>query len=190
MKLARKAIAYFLHTGQFLEDSAPTEFSGERGVFVTLHKYPEKELRGCIGFPEAVKPLWNAVIEAAVSAAFRDPRFIPLKAEELEKILAEVSVLTVPEELRCGKEGLPEKIEIGRDGLIVRKAGVSGLLLPQVAPEWKWNSTEFLENACAKAGMEKSCWKEKETSVCRFQAQIFKEKEPEGKVEQESPGQE
>jgi uncharacterized protein (TIGR00296 family) len=178
--LARKSIKYFFASGKVLREIAPKKFSEKQGVFVSLHEF-SGELRGCIGFTTPTMPLWNAVIEAAVSAAFNDFRFNPLKLEELEEILIEVSVLTVPEEIKGEKEKIPEKIEIGEDGLIVKMNGNSGLLLPQVAVEWKWNPEEFLEQTCVKAGLEKNSWKEKTCKIFKFQGQIFKEKKPNNK---------
>lgn len=185
VKLARKSISYALYTNSLLKEEVPKEFSEARGVFTTLHSFPSKELRGCIGFPYPLMPLWNAVIESAYSAAFNDPRFPPLQGKELNKIIIELSVLTVPEEVKGEKEEVAKKIEIGRDGLIIQKGIHSGLLLPQVATEHKMNAIEFLEQTCLKAGMEKEEWKEKECRILKFQAQIFKEEKPEGKTVEE-----
>ena len=186
VKLARKSISYStLYANSMLKEAAQKEFSEERGVFTTIHSFPSMDLRGCIGFPEPVMPLWNAVIESSFSAAFNDPRFEPLRAEELSEIIIELSILSVPEEIKIEKKEVPKKISVGRDGLIVRKGFCSGLLLPQVAPEWKWNSLEFLENTCNKAGLEKNAWKEKDCRILKFQAQIFRETKPEGKITEE-----
>lgn len=183
VKIARKSIAYYLHTGALLKESAPdAKYNEKRGVFVTLHSFPEKELRGCIGFPEPVAPLWRAIIENAVNAAFSDPRFAPLQGKELDKIIIEVSVLTKPVAMRCERNALTEKIKIGRDGLIIRKGNCAGLLLPQVASELKWNSEQFLCALCGKAGLDENSWKDKGAEICTFQSQIFAEEKPNGKV--------
>jgi len=184
IKLARKSIKYFFASGRMMKELAPKKYSEKQGVFVTLHEFPSNELRGCIGFPNPVIPLWNAVIEASVLAGFNDPRFNELKSDELKKIVIELSVLSVPEEIKEKKEKIPEKIRIGRDGLIVDLNGASGLLLPQVATEWKWNSKQFLEETCIKAGLEKEDWKKKTCKILKFQAQIFREKKPEGKIQE------
>jgi len=180
--LARKSLNYFFASNAVMKDVAPKKFSEKQGVFVTLNEFPSKELRGCIGFPNPIMPLWNAVIEASVSAGFNDPRFNALKLEELEKITLEISVLSVPKEIEGDKELIPEKIEITKDGLIIKMRERTGLLLPQVAMEWEWDSKEFLEQTCVKAGLQKDAWKEKECKILKFQAQIFSEKEPNKKV--------
>lgn len=160
----------------------PHEFSEKLGVFVTLLTYPEKELRGCIGFPYPELPLGKAVLEAAKSAAFCDPRFHPIHEEELNKIVIEVSVLTKPEEIKYKKEELAKNVKIGEDGLIVNFLGYSGLLLPQVPVEWKWDSSEFIQQTCAKAGLNPETWRNKECKFFKFQAQIFAEQKPIGKI--------
>lgn len=183
--LARKSIEYFCAAGMFLaEPCKDKKLLQQRGVFVTLHGFPEKELRGCIGFPYPLKPLWNAVIEAAVEAAFHDPRFPPMQASELPKVVIEISVLSMPEEIRGERKLLSQKIEVGKDGLIVKRKLYSGLLLPQVAPEQKWDAETFLHHCCLKAGLPGNSWQMNGTDVFKFQAQIFSEKEPNGAVEE------
>lgn len=179
--LARKAISYYLHTETVLNERSPDKrFEAKRGVFVTLHSFPSMDLRGCIGLPYPTTQLWEAIIETATSSAFSDPRFPQLSASELEKIIVEISVLTEPEEIswKENPEELIEKVKIGKDGLIIKKGHYSGLLLPQVAPEWNWNQKELLEHTCEKAGLQTTAWCEKGTCVQKFQAQIFKEKAP------------
>ncbi len=160
----------------------PSEFSEKLGVFVTVLKFPNHELRGCIGFPYPELQLGKAVLEAAKAASFCDPRFMPLKKEELEDIVIEISVLTKPEEIKCKKEELSNKINIGRDGLIVSFNGLNGLLLPQVPVEWKWNSQEFVKRTCMKAGLPSETWKNLECHFYKFQAQIFSEEKPNGRI--------
>jgi len=185
IKLARKSIEYYFAAGNLFREEAPKEFSEKQGVFVTLKKFPKNELRGCIGFPYPQIKLWNAIIEAGASAAFKDPRFNAMEFEELEKITVEISVLSVPEEITGKKEKVQEKIKIGKDGLIVKKNGYSGLLLPRVPLEWKWGKKEFLEQTCEKAGLDKDTWKEKDCKILKFQAQVFQEKTPKGIVAEE-----
>ncbi len=157
------------------------EFNEKRGVFVTLLKYPSHELRGCIGFPYPSLPLGRAVTEGAKAAAFCDPRFFPLQKNEINRIAIEISVLTVPEEIKS-KRGILNGIKTGRDGLIIQYNGCSGLLLPQVATEQKWDAKEFLEHTCMKAGLDKGMWKEKDCKILKFRAQIFAEEKPNGRV--------
>ncbi len=182
--LARRAIAYYLHLRTTLnEQSSDNRFEKKRGVFVTLHCFPSMQLRGCIGLPYPTTELWRAIIEAATSSAFADPRFPELTAGELDKIIVEISVLTEPKEINWKEkpEELLEKVCIGKDGLIAKQDYCSGLLLPQVASEWKWSKKQFLEQTCHKAGLPKDAWQEKNTIIQKFQAQIFKEKEPNSK---------
>lgn len=182
--LARKAISYYMHMHATLMESCPDKrYESKRGVFVTLHEFPSMRLRGCIGMPYPTMPLWEAIIEAATSAAFADPRFPELQASELEKIIVEISILTEPMEIKWKKtpEELLEKITIGKDGLIAMQGYQSGLLLPQVAPEWKWDCREFLCKTCEKAGLPEDAWRDKETEIKKFQAQIFREKSPDSR---------
>jgi len=120
------------------------KFSDKSGVFVTLKTYPENELRGCIGFPEPVFPLIDGLRKASLYAAFEDPRFEPLNKEELPNITFEVTVLTPPQLIEASPAEYEKHIEIGKDGLIIRRGARSGLLLPQVPVEQHWNKKEFL----------------------------------------------
>jgi AmmeMemoRadiSam system protein A len=142
-------------------------FYDERGCFVTLTE--EGELRGCIGYPEPVKPLIDAIIDSARNAC-RDPRFPPLDPSELGKIRIEVSILTKPKPIK------PADVKVGRDGLIIRQGFRSGLLLPQVAVEYGWTKDEFLQHTCIKAGLTPGAWKEEGTELLAFQAEVFGEK--------------
>lgn len=181
VRFARQTIKRFIK-GEVtpLPDNYSKEFDEKRGVFVTLDKFPSGELRGCIGLPYPNKPLINAIRDAACSAA-RDPRFSPLGEEELDKMTVEVSVLTEPEKIGFKGEELLEKIEPGKDGLILKRAWFSGLFLPQVWEQLP-EKIQFLENLCYKAGLsDKDAWKTAE--IFRFRVQAFKEKEPKGEIE-------
>ena len=184
IKLARESISCYFSDKDVKVDSVKKEFSSVLGVFVTLNK--NKELRGCIGFPEGVYPLYEGVIKAARSAAFSDPRFVPLEKDELKDINIELSVLTKPEKIDVKKaEDYIKEIKVGRDGLIVKGTYGSGLLLPQVATEYKWDNRVFLEQTCVKAGLDKDIWKDlNECVVFRFQSQVFSEVSPNGEVKQ------
>jgi len=144
------------------------QFKQARGVFVTLTE--KGELRGCVGFPYPTMSITQAVIEAAQSAAFEDSRFPALKEDEVTKIKIEISILTQPEIIKNTKE-----IEIGKDGLICEYMGYSGLLLPQVATEYKMSRIEFIEALCSKAGLPKNTWQNKNFKIYKFQCQIFEE---------------
>ncbi len=196
VQLARKAIEECLNNGIKIEPSnLPKIFSEKRGVFVTLNtpKTPylntgtvqgiehSKELRGCIGRPYPVLPLGEAIIVSAINAARDDPRFSPVKPEEINDLVIEVTVLTIPKRINSKPKELPEKIVIGRDGLIVATGMCSGLLLPQVAVEHGFDCTEFLCQTCMKAGLMPDAWLNG-AEVYSFEGQIFEEIEPGGEV--------
>jgi len=153
----------------------PPVFKEKRGCFVTLKR--GGELRGCIGFPEPIMLLAHALVEAAKEAA-EDPRFPRVKADELNAITIEVSVLTKPSPLNGERKDAPKLIKVGRDGLIIRHSPFSGLLLPQVATEWHFNAEQFLDQTCLKAGLDPGDWHDKKTEVLTFQAEVFSESEP------------
>lgn len=168
IRLARESIeAEFNHKQP--EKLEEKQFRQLRGVFVTLTK--NSELRGCIGFPEAIMPINKAVVEAAKAAAFSDSRFLPVQENELADIKIEISILTEMQEMKDKKD-----IKIGTDGLVIKFLGYSGLLLPQVATEWKMSKLQFLEAIAKKAGLPKDAWMEKNAKLFKFQAQIFTEK--------------
>jgi len=182
VKMARKAVTEFLQNNSKInEEGFNSKFDFTSGVFVTLNK--QDSLRGCIGYPMPVKKLSEGLIDAAISAATQDTRFNPVTADELAKIVFEVTVLSPPIEIKVEEhlEYLKE-IKVGRDGLIVENAYTSGLLLPQVPTEYDWNIEEFLEHTCQKAGLEKDAWKNTDTKISRFQGVIFKEESPYGNI--------
>lgn len=148
-------------------------FKEKRGVFVTLTM--NGNLRGCIGFPYPVMPLGEAIVHAAKAAALEDPRFPPVKKDELAGIVLEVTILTVPEPLSGDPDKRPGKIVIGKHGLIIRGMGTSGLLLPQVATEYGWDAKTFLDHTCMKAGLSGKCWTSRNIEVLTFEGQIFSE---------------
>jgi AmmeMemoRadiSam system protein A len=104
----------------------------------------------------------------AQAAAFRDPRFRPVEEEELPLLDLEISVLTPFEEIDD-----PEQIQVGLHGILIRKGYISGLLLPQVATERNWDRMTFLEEACRKAGLPRNAWKDPDTKIYVFSADVF-----------------
>ena len=155
------------------------------GVFVTLNKLEETghRLRGCIGYPYPIKDLLTAVRESAINAAFEDPRFPPVSKNEMDSILVEVSVLTPPETIKVERsKDILGEVVVGRDGLIISRGYNRGLLLPQVSVEWNWDSEEFLAQCCYKAGLPPDSWLLQGTEVQRFQAIIFSEDSPRGRI--------
>jgi len=185
VRLARKAIEECLKNGKKINpDNLPKVFKEKRGVFVTLNKKKGiKELRGCIGRPYPVLPLGEAIIVSAINAARDDPRFQPVKPEEINDLVIEVTVLTVPKRIKAKPKELPDKIVIGKDGLIVAASMSSGLLLPQVAVEHGFDSTDFLCQTCMKAGLMPDAWLNG-AEVYSFEGQIFEEIEPCGEVKE------
>jgi uncharacterized protein (TIGR00296 family) len=179
VKLARKAIEEYLANRKIIKERLGGVFSQKRGVFTTLIKHGE--LRGCIGFPYPIKRLDEAIIESAISAAVDDPRFEPVRLREMNEIIVEITILTEPEKINAKPQDLPKFVEIGKHGLLVKKGLFSGLLLPQVAVEFGFDSEEFLSQTCIKAGLPPDCWLTG-AEVYRFEGQIFKEVEPGGDV--------
>lgn len=169
LKAARESIRAHLKNQT---PDPPEEYSPAlcepRGVFVSLHR--QGRLRGCIGYLEAVKPLLVAVQEMAAAAAFHDPRFPPVREEELADLDLEISVLSPMQ--RISKE---EDIEVGKHGLYIERGFNRGLLLPQVATDCKWDRTTFLEQTCCKAFLPPRAWKDPDTRIFVFTAEIFSE---------------
>ena len=142
-----------------------------RGAFVSLHR--RGQLRGCIGYIDAVKPLLQTVMEMAPAAAFQDPRFRPVQAEELADLEIEISVLTPMRLIKSTDE-----INVGRHGLYIVKGLNRGLLLPQVATQHHWDRQTFLEQTCNKAGLPSNAWKDSDTQIFIFRAEIFTDHPP------------
>lgn len=167
LRLARTVVETKARGETFTEWPPPTEKLKEaRGAFVSIHKLGM--LRGCIGNLEGHEPLYRTIAEMAAAAAFKDPRFRPVTEDELPYLDIEISVLTPLEELKD-----PNEIEVGRHGILIRKGGYSGLLLPQVATERNWDLWTFLGETCRKAGLPKDAWKDKDTKIYVFSADVF-----------------
>ena len=183
VKIARAVVEAHVRRQKPPAFEVPGRFEEKSGVFVTLTTYPSDDLRGCIGYPEPLLPLIEALRDSAVSACSRDPRFPPARAEELDKTRVEVSLLTPPQEIEPKKRtDLPGMVKVGEDGLIVQKGWAGGLLLPQVPVEWKWDAEEFLCQTCIKAMLPPDSWLQNETKIFKFQAEVFSEDKPCGKI--------
>jgi uncharacterized protein len=185
VRLARRAVEEYLNESIVVNLDNMYQFSQKAGVFVTLNYVSnnEEHLRGCIGFPLPDKKLYQSVIEAAIAAATQDPRFPPIGKEELASVIFEVSVLTSPEKINVqSPKEYQNHIKIGRDGLILRSEYGSGLLLPQVPVELKWDIDEYLANICYKAGAPPDTWLVPESQLYRFEAIVYRESEPNGKI--------
>jgi AmmeMemoRadiSam system protein A len=168
LSLAREAITRYLKDGIPLDrEPEDEELKKKRGAFVTLKV--EDELRGCIGYPLPYKPLYETIIDAAISSATKDFRFPSLEPDELSKTQIEISVLSLPRPIQDISE-----IEVGKHGIIITKGSNKGLLLPQVPLEWGWDRETFLNHGCLKAGLEENAWK-KGVRIEIFSAQVFSE---------------
>ncbi|MGD0938867.1 MAG: AmmeMemoRadiSam system protein B [Terracidiphilus sp.] len=173
LALARKSVEFAVEKNQLYEPpaSASATLNQERGAFVTLTK--SGDLRGCIGYTSAVKPLYMTVRDTATQAALRDPRFQAVSASELPQLAYEISVLSP---LRRVTD--IEQIRIGEHGLLMKNGNSMGLLLPQVPVEQKWDRQTFLEQTCRKADMNANCWKNEDTDIFSFTAVVFHESKP------------
>ena len=171
LHIARKTIEQLARGLQMPSFEVSSEgLKRKLGVFVTLRK--GGALRGCIGFVQGIKPLHQAVAEMAAAAAFQDPRFPPVSAQELADIKVEISVLTP---LRRVQE--ISEIQVGDHGLYIVRGPAAGLLLPQVAVESAWDRTTFLRQTCLKAGLPPDAWEHPETEIYLFSADIFTEQQ-------------
>jgi uncharacterized protein len=187
VKAARYAIELYMKSTEFRNDIVErtlSEFTQKHGVFVTIYHYPTKTLRGCIGFMEGVGPIKRLLIEAAIAAASEDPRFVPVSPIEFEHMVIEISVLSKEERIHGDAEQVKKQIKIGRDGLVIEHGYSKGLLLPIVAVEERWSVQQFLDNVCLKAGLEEHAWKHNTSMLYKFSTQVFKEVEPNGKIEE------
>ncbi|UCE90747.1 MAG: TIGR00296 family protein [Methanobacteriota archaeon] len=183
VEIARTVVEKHVRRERIPEMDFPEGFREKSGVFVTLTTFPDDGLRGCIGYPEPVSPLIEALMDSAVSAASRDPRFDSVRPDELDVIRVEVSLLTPPKEITPGEPSeLPGLVRVGEDGLIVQRAGFRGLLLPQVPVELGWDADEFLGQTCMKAGLSPDSWLLPDTKTFSFSAEVFSETSPRGKV--------
>jgi AmmeMemoRadiSam system protein B/AmmeMemoRadiSam system protein A len=166
LTLARKAIIEYVTTGKTLEPEIKNpKFRTDGAVFVTIKE--NGSLRGCIGHIQAVMPLYQSIIKNAVAACSSDPRFPPMKSEELKDMDIEISILSPFVPLKDVKD-----IQVGKHGLYIMKGVQSGLLLPQVATEFGWDRDAFLEHLCMKAGLPKDAWKDAE--LYTFTAEILR----------------
>jgi uncharacterized protein len=185
VKLARRAVEKYLNESVIITADKPDGLSEKVGVFVTLNYLSNNKeyLRGCVGFPLPEKKLYQSVIEAAIAAATQDPRFDPVNKEDMGSIIFEVSVLSQPQKIEVqNPKDYKNRINIGRDGLILKWKYGSGLLLPQVPVELNWDVDEYLANICYKAGASPDAWLMPESQLYKFEATIYKESEPNGKI--------
>ncbi len=169
LELARQSIARGLRGERRPPaDPLPTALRTAGAAFVSLHK--NKLLRGCIGSLEPSASLAASVMENAFSAAFRDPRFPPLTADELPEIKIEISVLTPPVAIEN-----PERFIVGRHGIVLTSRGRRAVFLPQVAPQQGWDRETALRHLAAKAGLDPEAWRDPQARLEVFEAIVFGE---------------
>jgi len=170
MDVARRALELGVRSREPLA-KLPADESLQRpgGVFVTLRI--RTRLRGCIGQLPSREPLIQVVAHCARSAALEDPRFEPVRAEELPEIEIELSVLSPL------VDTTPEQIESGKHGISVSRGLQRGVLLPQVATQFRWDARKFLEETCVKAELDRDAWKDPSTKIQVFTAEILEEAE-------------
>lgn len=172
LRMARTSLETVVRNGDVPDFQPRSPALQEAGaVFVTLRKR-DRELRGCIGHVDRAHPLWKQVRDSAAAAATKDPRFPSVMPEEIPALIIEISVLSPFQQIRGSHE-----IVVGRDGLYIKKGSTSGILLPQVACEWKWDAVEFLRQTCLKARLAPDAWRG-EAEVHTFTAEVFSEDDP------------
>ena len=170
VQIARKSLEDYFEGRRFRPENMPEKLNEDRGAFVTLRKHGQ--LRGCIGYVQPIKPLVEAVANLAIDAAVHDPRFASLESSELKEVDIEISAMTPLKKIKDVSE-----VEVGKHGLYMKRGMQSGLLLPQVATEWGWDRDKFLEHTCLKAGIAADAWKDEETEIFIFSAEVFGEKD-------------
>ncbi len=171
LKLARATLEAEFGLGSLPPfEAAEGPLCEHRGAFVTLTL--DGQLRGCIGHVTGVEPLWQSVVDNARGAAFRDPRFPALRAEELKSVTIEISALSPLEPV-----GGPHEITVGSHGLLLERGRFRGLLLPQVAERYGWDAVTFLDQTCRKAGIQPGSWRAADTTIHRFTVDNFSEED-------------
>lgn len=172
LNIARKAIETYVCTGKkYVEPREEKALNRRNGCFVSIKQ--AGQLRGCIGNFQSELPLFREVAEMAIASASKDPRFYPLKEEDLEDFALEISVLSP-----LKKSDSIDEIEIGKHGIYLEKGYYRGVLLPQVATEYDWDRETFLSQTCLKAGLPTNAWQAEDTEIYIFSAQIFGDNQP------------
>ncbi len=179
LELVKNTITLYLEKNEILKIQKKdiVEIFGEKtiilkdfGCFVTLHT-SSNDLRGCIGIIVGDKPLYQNVINYAIQASTKDPRFPKVSFDEFKTLNFEVSVMGEIRDLPI--DSFFDTIEIGKHGLIIRNGFNQGLLLPQVATEWKMDQKEFLQQTCNKAGLPRDAYEDSNTIISYFEAFVF-----------------
>jgi len=169
LKIARSTIVSYVTSAVIpVVETASRGLNLESGCFVTIKQHGQ--LRGCIGNFVSERPLYRLVQEMAVSAATRDPRFYPMKEQDLDAFELEISVLSPLQRIASADE-----IRVGTHGIYLVKRGAHGVLLPQVATEYGWDRDTFLKHTCLKAGLAEDAW-QRDCEIYIFSALVFGEK--------------
>ncbi len=164
LQIAHESILSFVEKRETSIFTPSPHLTEPRGVFTTL--YSNGRLRGCVGYPAAILPLYRGVFETARAAAVDDPRFCPVELEEARALRISISVLSLLHPISA------DQVEVGRHGLVISHAGQRGLLLPQVPVEHGWNRVTFLEQTCLKAGLSPNAWRSG-AHIEAFTAEVF-----------------
>jgi len=185
VRLARRAVEEYLRSGKVPELPEVEERLLAKGMtFTTIRKIlgGNLVLRGCIGYLVPIEPLVRNVVTTALAAAFEDPRFEPVSLEELNHLIFEVSVLSVPQDIKARGRERAREVRVGQDGLVVEYRVYKGVLLPEVPVEYCWDAETFLSETCIKAGLDPDCWLSDRVRVKKFVARVFRELTPGGEV--------
>jgi uncharacterized protein len=167
LKLARTTLETYLANGKIPPHQASSEaLLEQKGAFVSLHQ--GDELRGCIGILVADQELFKIVQHCVLSAAMEDTRFISVTRDEVDSLSIEISVLTPFRRIQDINE-----IEVGKHGLYIVRGEYRGLLLPQVATQYRWDRLTFLKHTCLKSGLPESAWRDPQTVIYTFEAEVF-----------------
>jgi AmmeMemoRadiSam system protein A len=171
LRLARETLEAHLSDAEIPAcDACSQDLRMPKGAFVSLHR--KEELRGCIGQLNPDRELFKIVQHCVISAAVKDTRFHPVTLEEIKDLDIEISVLSPFRRIRD-----IEEIEVGKHGLFLVQEPFRGLLLPQVATQYRWNRETFLAQTCRKSGLSESAWRDPRTTIYIFEAEVFSESE-------------
>jgi len=171
LAIARQAIIHGVKTGQeYIEPREEKTLNQRNGCFVTIKQ--KGQLRGCIGNFQSELPLFKEVAQMAQASSAKDPRFYPLKEEDLDNFTLEISVLSPLQKVES-----IEEIEVGKHGIYIEKSFYRGVLLPQVATEHNWDRQTFLKQTCLKAGLPTDAWEAVDADIYLFSAQVFGEED-------------
>ena len=172
LNLARDSIKERHNPSSLKLSEIPDSLKEKRGVFVTLHK--NGNLRGCIGTLTATSPIYKAVIDNSINAAFHDPRFLPVSDKEVKDLEIEISILTEPTKLDyTDSNDLLNKLN-KEFGVILKKGYRTATFLPQVWGQIE-DKQEFLSHLCMKAGLSHDEWKEKDAEIYVYKVEKFGE---------------